>query len=46
MRKEYILRLEEELYEEIKKIADSEERSVNAQILYILRKYVNEKNRS
>lgn len=45
MRKEYILRIEEELYEEIKKIADSQERSVNAQILYILKKYVEEQQK-
>lgn len=42
MRKEMLLRIEEELYEEIKKIADSQERSVNAQILYILKKFVEE----
>lgn len=42
MRKEYILRLEEETYEELKKIADKEERSVNAQIIYIIKKYIEE----
>lgn len=42
MRKEMLLRIEEELYEEIKKIADNQERSVNAQILYILKKFVEE----
>lgn len=50
MRKEMLLRIEEDLYEEIKKVADSQERSVNAQILYILKKYLegltNEKNDS
>ena len=45
MRKEYILRIEEETYEEIKKIADKNERSVNAQILYILKKYIEEKKK-
>lgn len=44
MRKEMLLRIEENLYEEIKKIADSQERSVNAQILYILKKFVEEIN--
>ena len=44
MRKEYILRIDEDLYEEIKKLADANERSVNAQIVYILKKSIEEKN--
>ena len=40
MRKEYILRIDEDLFEAIKKIADSQERSVNAQILFILKKFI------
>ncbi len=34
MRKECILRIDEDLYEEVKKLADKNERSVNAQIVY------------
>ena len=34
-----LLRLPDEIYDLIKKIAKLEERSVNAQIVYILKKY-------
>ena len=34
-----LLRLPDEIYDLIKKIAELEERSVNAQIVYILKKY-------
>ncbi len=40
MRKECILRIDEDLYEEVKKLADKNERSVNAQIVYTLKKEV------
>ena len=40
MRKEYILRIDEDLFEEIKKLADKNERSINAQIVYILKNEV------
>lgn len=46
MRKEMLLRIEEELYEAIKKIADKQERSVNAQICYIIKKYIEEKEQN
>ena len=45
MRKEYILRIEEDLFEEIKKFADTQERSVNAQIIYILKKFLEEQKK-
>ena len=34
------LRIDEETYDEIVEIADNEERSVNSQILYMLKKYL------
>ncbi|MGW8145099.1 MAG: ribbon-helix-helix domain-containing protein [Anaerolineales bacterium] len=37
-----LLRLPDEIYEKLKKIAKREERSVNAQIVYIIKKYVEE----
>ena len=37
------LRIDEELYNKIAKIADNEERSINSQILYILKLFI-EKN--
>ncbi len=40
MRKEYILRIDEDLFEDVKKLADKNERSINAQIVYILKKEV------
>ena len=36
------LRIEEDLYNEIVKISNEEERSINSQILYILKKFVEE----
>lgn len=45
MRKEMLLRIDDELYEKIKKIADKQERSVNAQILFILKKYIEEQKK-
>ncbi len=37
------LRIDEELYNKIAQIADKEERSINSQILYILKSFI-EKN--
>lgn len=37
------LRIEEELYEKIVKIAEEEKRSVNSEIVYILEKFIKEK---
>lgn len=45
MKKEYILRIDEELYEELKKYADEDERSVNAQITFIIKKFIEEKKK-
>lgn len=39
----FTLRLNEEIYENIKKIAEEEKRSLNAEINYILEKYAKEK---
>lgn len=36
------IRIPEEIWEKLKEIADKEERSMNAQIVYILKKYVEE----
>ena len=36
------VRIPDEIYEAIRKIAEYEERSINAQIVYILKKYVEE----
>ena len=43
MRKERILRIDEDIYEELKKLADKDERSVNAQIIYIIKNFIEEK---
>lgn len=37
------LRIEEEIYEKIVKIAEEEKRSVNSEIIYILEKFIKEK---
>ena len=39
------LRLTEEIYKELKKIALIEERSINGQINYILKKYIEEQQK-
>ncbi len=39
------LRLSEEIYKELKKIALQEERSINGQINYIIKKYIEEKKK-
>lgn len=36
------IRVPEEIWEKIKEIAQNEERSMNAQIIYILKKYIEE----
>lgn len=36
------IRVPEDVWEELKKIADKEERSVNSQIVYIIKKYIEE----
>jgi hypothetical protein len=44
-RKAFLLRLEERLYEDLRRWADAELRSVNAQIEYVLRRAVEERRR-
>lgn len=39
------IRVPEDLWEELKKIANKEERSVNAQIVYIIKKYIEEQQK-
>lgn len=36
------IRVPEDLWEELKKIANKEERSINAQLIYIIKKYIEE----
>jgi len=38
------VRVPEKIWEEIKNIADEEERSINSEIIFILKKYIEEKN--
>ena len=38
----FSLRLAEELYQKLKALADREHRSINAQIIYILEKYLDQ----
>ncbi len=38
------VRVPEEIWEEIKNIANEEERSINSEIVFILKKYIEEKN--
>ena len=45
-RKPFLLRLDDKLYEELRRWADAELRSVNGQIEYILRRAVEERKRS
>jgi hypothetical protein len=44
-RKPFLLRLDDKLYEELRRWADAELRSVNGQIEYILRRALEEKKR-
>lgn len=39
------IRVPEDLWEELKKIASKEERSINAQLIYIIKKYIEEQNK-
>lgn len=39
------IRVPEDIWEELKKIANKEERSVNAQIVYIIKKYIEEQQK-
>lgn len=40
------IRVPEEIWEKIKEIAQIEERSMNAQIIYILKKYIEEQEKT
>ena len=39
------IRVPEDLWEELKKIANKEERSLNAQLIYIIKKYIEEQQK-
>lgn len=39
------IRVPEDIWEELKKLANKEERSVNAQIVYIIKKYIEEQQK-
>lgn len=39
------LRIDEELYEEVVKLAQQDKRSINSEILFILQKYVDEQEK-
>ncbi len=39
------LRLPEEIYKELRKIALEEERSINGQIVYIIKQYIEDKKK-
>lgn len=39
------IRVPEDIWEKIKEIADKEERSMNAQLIYILKKFVEEQEK-
>lgn len=39
------IRIPEEIWEEFKKLAYEEERSINAEIIYIMKKYIEEKKK-
>ncbi len=40
------IRVPEEIWEQIKEIAQKEERSMNAQIIYILKKFIEEQEKT
>lgn len=39
------IRIPEDLWEELKKIADKEKRSVNSEMVYIIQKYIEEQKK-
>jgi len=41
-----LLRISDELYQEVKRIADLEERSINSQLIYIIKKYIESYNQN
>lgn len=40
------IRVPEDIWEELKKIANEEERSINAQLIYIIKRYIEEKEKN
>lgn len=40
------IRIPEDLWEKLKKAADNEQRSVNSQLIYIIKKYIEEAEES
>lgn len=40
------IRIPEEIWENIKNISEKEERSINSQIIYILKKFIEEYNKN
>lgn len=40
------IRVPEEIWEKVKEIAQTEERSMNAQIIYILKKFIEEQEKT
>ncbi len=39
------IRVPEDLWEELRKVAALEERSINSQLIYIIKKYLEERNK-
>lgn len=39
------IRVPEELWEQLKKIAEEEKRSINSEIIYIIEKYINQQKK-
>lgn len=39
------IRIPEDLWEELKKVAELEQRSINSQLVYIIKKYIEEKSK-
>lgn len=39
------IRIPEELWEELKKLAEKEQRSVNSQLIFIIKKYIEEQKK-
>ena len=39
------IRVPEELWEQLKKVAEEEKRSINSEIIYIIEKYINQQKK-
>ena len=42
----FTLRIDEETHEKIAKLAEEEQRSLNSQIVYLIKKYIEEKEKN